>query len=104
MALAFIERAACFSPPLPTPSKIRRVWGTPPDPRYGAAAPFTLARRDSTDRRKIERTELKLPPYVRDNVAAAAPMGRCSNVFPVPAKLTVLWRTDDNRTRRPAIR
>jgi hypothetical protein len=31
-------------PPHPT-SKIRRVWGTPPDPRYGAASPFTLAGR-----------------------------------------------------------
>src|SRR5450759_4859913 len=27
-----------------TPRREKRIWGTPPDPRYGGAAPFTLAR------------------------------------------------------------
>jgi hypothetical protein len=32
----------------PLPERGKESWGTPPDPRYGAAAPFTLARRHST--------------------------------------------------------
>src|ERR1700674_3703654 len=41
------------SPPRPTSEIIRRVWGTPPGPRYGAAAPFTLARHYSSDWRTL---------------------------------------------------
>jgi hypothetical protein len=39
------EIGAPMTPGPATPRKERRIWGTPPDPRHGAAAPFTLARR-----------------------------------------------------------